>query len=62
MLVPAYLLCVMGGYGVYVAWSCASAYIVLLGLMMVRRFRAGAWKSLRIIEERAPGLEQEQPA
>lgn len=50
MLIPAWLLCVQGGFGVYVAWSTASAYVVLLGLLMMRRFRAGGWKSLRVIE------------
>jgi hypothetical protein len=27
-----------------------TAYVVLLGLLMMRRFRAGRWKSLRVIE------------
>ena len=50
MLVPAYLLVPRGRGGVYAAWTTASAYIVLLGLPMMRRFRAGRWKSLRVIE------------
>lgn len=57
MLGPAFVACVLLGGGVYVGWSAASAYVILLGLLMVRRFRAGRWKTLRIIEERAPGLE-----
>ena len=56
MLGPAYVACLVRGGGVYLAWTAASAYVVLLGLLMVRRFRAGRWKSLRVIEERAPGL------
>jgi multidrug resistance protein, MATE family len=56
MLVPGYVACVVLGGGVYVAWCAASAYVILLGLLMVRRFRAGRWKSLRIIEE-APILD-----
>jgi MATE family multidrug resistance protein len=56
MLVPGYVACVVLGGGVYVAWCAASAYVILLGLLMVRRFRAGHWKALRIIEARAPGL------
>jgi len=56
MLVPAYVCCLVLGGGVYVAWTTASAYVVLLGVLMVRRFRAGRWKSLRVIEDRAPGL------
>jgi MATE family multidrug resistance protein len=56
MLLPAYLVCVRGGGGVYAAWSTASAYIVLLGVLMMRRFRAGRWKSLRVIEPHLPDL------
>jgi len=50
MIVPAYLACVIGGAGVYVAWWTASAYIFLLGLLMLRRFRAGGWRTRRVIE------------
>jgi MATE family multidrug resistance protein len=56
MLAPTYLLCVVWGHGVYVAWSAASLYVVCLGLLMLRRFRAGRWKSLRVIEPHPPGL------
>jgi len=58
MLVPAYLLCVVGHAGVYAAWTTASAYIFLLGILMMRRFRAGRWKSLRVIEVDAAALER----
>jgi MATE family, multidrug efflux pump len=57
MLVPAYVLCVVRGGGVYVAWSAASLYVTCLGLLMLRRFRAGRWKRLRVIEPHAPGLD-----
>jgi MATE family, multidrug efflux pump len=50
MLVPAWVLCVWGGAGVYAAWSTASAYVFFLGLLLLRRFRAGRWRSLRIVE------------
>jgi MATE family multidrug resistance protein len=50
MLLPAYVLCVRLGAGVYVGWTAASAYVVLLGLLMLRRFRAGRWRALRVIE------------
>ncbi len=56
MLVPAYVACVLHDGGVYVAWSFATLYVVLLGLLMRRRFRAGRWKSLRVIEVAAPDL------
>jgi hypothetical protein len=39
-----------------VAWSAASLYVVCLGLLMLRRFRAGRWKQLRVIEPHPPGL------
>ena len=56
MLVPAYVACEILGGGVYVAWSTATAYVVLLGLLLLRRFRSGRWKQMRVIEA-APGAE-----
>ena len=50
MLVPAYYACLVRGGGVYVAWCFATLYVVLLGILMRRRFRAGGWKSLRVVE------------
>jgi MATE family multidrug resistance protein len=56
MLVPAYVACIRSDGGVYVAWTFATLYVVLLGLLMRRRFRAGEWKALRVIEPGAPEL------
>jgi MATE family multidrug resistance protein len=56
MLAPAYVACEVLGGGAYVAWSAATAYVVLLGLLMLRRFRSGRWKSMRVIEGN-PGVE-----
>jgi MATE family multidrug resistance protein len=50
MLVPAYVACELLGGGAYVAWSTATAYVVLLGLLLLRRFRTGRWKKMRVIE------------
>ena len=50
MLVPAWVGCVVLGAGVYFAWTAASLYVFLLGLLMRRRFRAGNWRSMRVIE------------
>jgi MATE family multidrug resistance protein len=50
MLVPAWVGCVVLGAGVYFAWTTASLYVLLLGLLMRRRFRAGHWKAMRVIE------------
>ena len=57
MLVPGYVACVLLGGGVYVAWTTASAYVILLGLLMLRRFRQGRWKALRVIEPHVPELD-----
>jgi MATE family multidrug resistance protein len=57
MLVPAYLACVVGGAGAYAAWASASAYIFLLGILMLRRFRKGRWRSMRVIEPQVAELE-----
>jgi len=54
MLVPAWIGCLVLGAGVYFAWSMASLYVFLLGLLTRRRFHAGHWKRLRVIEA-APG-------
>jgi MATE family multidrug resistance protein len=51
MLVPAAVFCLRFGAGVYFAWSMATLYVFLLGLLMWRRFRAGRWKQLRVIEQ-----------
>jgi MATE family multidrug resistance protein len=50
MLVPAGVGCLNLGAGVYFAWSMATLYVFLLGVLMRRRFRAGHWKRLRVIE------------
>jgi MATE family multidrug resistance protein len=57
MLVPTYVLCVIGGAGVYTAWTAATAYIFCVGLLMYRRFRRGRWRSMRVIEARVPELD-----
>jgi MATE family multidrug resistance protein len=38
------------GWGLYWAWTFASAYIIALGVAFLLRFRAGKWKSMRVIE------------
>jgi MATE family multidrug resistance protein len=60
LTVPTWLVLSWGG-GIYGAWACASAYIILLAVTFLVRFRHGAWKSMRVIEAvpRAPG---EEPA
>jgi MATE family multidrug resistance protein len=62
MLVPAYIACIILGGGVYTAWTTASAYVVCLGILMLRRFRAGRWKGLLVIERPAASYGELNPA
>jgi Na+-driven multidrug efflux pump len=62
MTVPAGIGCLYLGLGVYFAWWMATLYVFLLGLLMRRRFRAGHWKSLRVIEPHALPPETEPVA
>ncbi|HXG10497.1 MAG TPA: MATE family efflux transporter [Gemmataceae bacterium] len=38
------------GWGLYAAWTFASAYIMMQALVFLVRFRQGKWKSMRVIE------------
>jgi len=49
MVVPAWAAWQFG-WGLYWAWAFASAYIVLLALTMLLRFRQGKWRTMRVIE------------
>lgn len=40
------------GWGLYWAWGFASAYVIALGFTFLFRFRAGKWKSMRVIERK----------
>jgi MATE family multidrug resistance protein len=57
MVIPSYVLCVQLGAGLYTAWTTASVYCFMVGLLMLRRFRRGRWKSLRVIETPVVDLE-----
>jgi MATE family, multidrug efflux pump len=57
MVIPSYVLCVHLGAGLYTAWTTASVYCFMVGLLMLRRFRGGGWKSLRVIETPVVDLE-----
>jgi MATE family multidrug resistance protein len=50
LLGPTWIACEVLGLGVFAAWWAATAYVLALGILMLRRFRAGRWKSLRLIE------------
>jgi len=36
------------GYGIYGAWTGATIYICILGLLMFYRFKSGKWKNMKI--------------
>ena len=38
------------GWGLYWAWTFASAYVIALAFVFLARFRSGKWKSMRVIE------------
>jgi MATE family multidrug resistance protein len=49
-------------WGLYWCWGFASSYIIALGVTFLLRFRAGHWKSMRVIESQAtPPISQTPP-
>lgn len=38
------------GWGLYWAWTFASSYIMVAGFIYLLRFRAGKWRTMRVIE------------
>jgi MATE family multidrug resistance protein len=54
MVVPSYLAYVFN-WGLYWAWTFASAYIFLLAVIFIARFMYGKWKTMRVIEPAAAG-------
>lgn len=62
MLLPVYVSCVRLGQGIFVAWTMITLYVMLLGSLMLRRFRQGRWKTMRVIEQAAPPDLDAEPA
>lgn len=54
MVVPTYIVCVVYRGSLFLAWSFATAYIVLLGFIFLLRFLYGPWRSMKVIEEVPP--------
>jgi MATE family multidrug resistance protein len=54
LVFPSYIAMVWLGAGIYTGWTIGSAYIILISLMFLFRFRGGKWKSMRVIEEVPP--------
>lgn len=50
LIIPSYIFLVVFHAGIYTAWTIATLYISLLGLIFLFRFLGGKWKSMRVIE------------
>ncbi len=58
LVIPSYVACVIMGRGIYVAWTILTLYVSVLGIAFYGRYRAGYWKSMRVIEHMpTPGVE-----
>ena len=51
MLIPAVVGVALFDVGVWTLWALMCAYIVAAGIFFYFRFRSGAWKSMRVIED-----------
>ena len=51
MLIPAVVGVALFDVGVWTLWTLMCAYIVAAGIVFYLRFRSGAWKSMRVIED-----------
>jgi MATE family multidrug resistance protein len=56
MVIPTYLAFTYTSQPMLWAWTAGTAYMVVLGIGFLMRFRDGAWQSMRVIE---PSLEDE---
>lgn len=59
MVLPSWLACTRG-WGLHWAWAFATLYVVLLSIVTVVRFRQGAWRSIRLIDDGASGPRRTQ--
>lgn len=50
LTIPTAVMLLVFGWGMYAAWSAATLYISLLGVVFFLRFRHGAWKAMSVIE------------
>jgi MATE family multidrug resistance protein len=56
MLGPAWVMVERFHVHVFVAWTAPTAYVAVLGVLMLRRFRTGRWQTMRVIEPAPPDL------
>ncbi len=50
LVIPAYVACGLLGAGIYSAWTILTVYVVALAIAYWWRYRAGHWRSMRVIE------------
>lgn len=50
MVIPAWVACEVYGGGIFAAWLCLSAWVIILGVGFMIRFLRGKWRSMRVIE------------
>ncbi|MCU0849097.1 MAG: MATE family efflux transporter [Spirochaetes bacterium] len=51
LIIPTFLVIFVFNLGIYAGWSFATAYVMVLGISFLIRFRSGRWKSMKVIEE-----------
>jgi len=51
MIIPVYVAVELVGAGLYTVWTFATVYACALGIAFMLRYRQGAWKKMRVIEE-----------
>lgn len=57
LIAPTYLAVQVFRFGIYHAMVIATIYVIVLAMSYYVRFRAGRWKSMKVIEERAGGAD-----
>ncbi|HUX11401.1 MAG TPA: MATE family efflux transporter [Spirochaetia bacterium] len=50
LTVPTAVMLLVLGWGMYAAWTAATVYISVLGIVFLLRFRHGAWKRMSVME------------
>ncbi len=61
LVVPTFFACVVYRWGLYLAWSFVTLYIMVLGIAFTIRFMGGKWESMRVIEYHNPPNNNSDP-
>lgn len=51
LIIPSYLCIVVWNMSLYVGWIILTVYIILIGFAFLYRFKGGAWKKMRVIDD-----------